>query len=320
MCNDKQYYSNCSIEFQWFVIESKSRNGLVLDVERGRRGGRIILLPRRNDRESQLWAWKQHILLNYKGYILDMQGGLKAAGTYATAFDDYNGVNQKWKVDEDKIVSLLNDLALTSTVSENDNYHTIQLWPRTDQAINEQLWQFVSIDTVESRQSVSFECEYLNSYSASNNLLSTNTYSRVTTNYHPTWRIVRNKNISIEKTLSLEKQEQDETNKILDCLPYNYSNYKIHTNDIDLFDWYFDDELQPSLRNDPNMQLISSYSDQFDTKNTSHFSCLLSETGIAIIYMIVFYCHCKYINTFLNVLSNIIVLFFSRFNFEHGIL
>ena len=91
MCNDEQNHVDCSIEFQWFVIESKTGNGLVLDVERGRRGGRIILLPRRYDRETQLWAWKQHTLLNYKGHILDMQGGVKAAGTYATAFDDYNG-------------------------------------------------------------------------------------------------------------------------------------------------------------------------------------------------------------------------------------
>ena len=120
MCNNEQYHSYCYIDVQWCVIVSKFRNGLVLDVEHGRLGGRIILLPRRNDRETQLWAWKQHILFNYKGYILDMQGGVKAAGTYATAFDDYNGVNQKWKVDEGKIVSLLNGLALTSTVSEND--------------------------------------------------------------------------------------------------------------------------------------------------------------------------------------------------------
>ena len=149
MCEDEQYHSDCTIKVQWFVVESKSKNGLVLDVERRRRGGRIILLPRRYDRETQLWAWKQRTLSNYKGYILDMQGGVKATGTYATAFDNYNGVNQKWKVDEDKIVSLLNGLALTSTLSANDTYHTIQLWPRSEQAMNEQSWQFVPIDMVE---------------------------------------------------------------------------------------------------------------------------------------------------------------------------
>ena len=52
----------------WFQIESKSISGLVLDVEGEKRGGRIVLLLRRNDRITQLWTWKENTLLNFKGY------------------------------------------------------------------------------------------------------------------------------------------------------------------------------------------------------------------------------------------------------------
>ena len=136
---------------------------------------------------------------------------------------------------------------------------------------------------MEKGQSVALEFDNLNSYSASNNLLSSNTNSRVTINDHPRSRIARKKDISNKKTRSLKNQEKDDSNRGIDDLVDNFSFNKFHNDNIDLFDWYFDDELRPSLRNDPNMQLISSYTDEFETKNSSHFSCLLSDTGIVII-------------------------------------
>ena len=130
----------------WFQIESKSISGLVLDVEGEKRGGRIVLLPRRNDRITQLWTWKENTLLNFKGYILDMQGGYSASGTFATAFDDYDGKNQKWKIKEDRIVSKLNELTLDISILPSVFYPCIKLQPVSSQSRNAQSWWFLSAD------------------------------------------------------------------------------------------------------------------------------------------------------------------------------
>ena len=48
---------------------------------------------------------------------------------------------------------------------------------------------------------------------------------------------------------------------------------------VDLQDLYFDDELQPSLQNDPNMQLIPSH-DNYSEIMTSFQSCsIFDDTG-----------------------------------------
>ena len=142
---------------------------------------------------------------------------------------------------------------------------------------------------MEKGQSVSLEFDNLNSYSASNNLLSSITNSRVTINDHPPSRTARKKDTSNKKTPSLKNQRKDDSNRVIDCVVDYFCLYKFHNDDIDLLDWYFDDELRPSLRNDPNMQLISSYSDELENKNSYHFSCILSDTGIVIILLIEVY-------------------------------
>ena len=134
---------------KWFQIENKSRPGLVLDVEGEKRGGRIILLPKQNNRITQLWTWKEHTLLNFKGYILDMQGGYSASGTFATAFDDYGGKNQKWQIKEDRIVSILNELTLDISLSPNLIYPCIELQPVSSQSKNPQSWWFLATDISE---------------------------------------------------------------------------------------------------------------------------------------------------------------------------
>ena len=48
---------------------------------------------------------------------------------------------------------------------------------------------------------------------------------------------------------------------------------------VDLQDWYFDDEIQPSLQNDPNMQLMPSH-DNHSEIMTSFQSCsIFDDTG-----------------------------------------
>ena len=78
-----------------------------------------------------------------------MQGGYSASGTFATAFDDYGGKNQKWKIKEDKIVSKLNKLTLDISISPDDIHPCIKLQRVSFQSDNAQSWWFLPADYLE---------------------------------------------------------------------------------------------------------------------------------------------------------------------------
>ena len=88
-------------------------------------------------------------------------------------------------------------------------------------------------------------------------------------------------NLSIMQAFTSEENENDTTGKcsLSVSLPnvfYPQENYGIS---VDLQDWYFDDELQLSLQNDPNMQLITSRCKELEIVNSSLSSSIFDDTG-----------------------------------------
>ena len=88
-------------------------------------------------------------------------------------------------------------------------------------------------------------------------------------------------NFSIMQTFNSEAKANDATdeytfNLSLPNIFYQKENHEII---IDLQEWYFDDEFQPSLQNDPNMQLISSHGKELDNVASFQSSSIFEDTG-----------------------------------------
>ena len=127
---------------QWFLIESKHSN-LVLDIEGGQHGGRIITYPKHGG-DNQLWTWKGNVLVSKTGYALDVQGGSRDPGTNAIAWDYHGAINQQWRMEGDKIVSCLNGLVLDIKGGGKASSTEIILWnPARQGGVNNQSWQLV---------------------------------------------------------------------------------------------------------------------------------------------------------------------------------
>ena len=94
----------------YFFIQSK-HNGLVLEIEGGRRGGKVKT-QRMNGNENQLWKWQDNSLISESGYSLHIEGGGRMVGTSVVAGKSYGHQLQKWEMRGDKIVSKLNNLVL----------------------------------------------------------------------------------------------------------------------------------------------------------------------------------------------------------------
>ena len=127
----------------WCTIESKE-NGLVLAIEEGKCGGKIITSPKHGG-DDQLWTWKENSLVSKTGYAMEVEGSNSSAGTNAISWDHDGGQNQQWRVEGDKIISVLNGFALAIKDGSNDAGADIILWPRhaNDGPVNNQSWQFV---------------------------------------------------------------------------------------------------------------------------------------------------------------------------------
>ena len=96
---------------KYFFIASQ-KNGLVLDISPGTKGGYLILSEAQG-KPSQLWSWDEDCRLASKlGLVADIKGKKKKAGTVCHAWDAHDDLNQKWRVEEGAITSSLNDLVI----------------------------------------------------------------------------------------------------------------------------------------------------------------------------------------------------------------
>ena len=126
----------------WFVIESLHSPGLVLDIDGGRRGGRLIIYPKHGG-DNQLWQWRGMALVSKSGYALDIKDGNRAPGTNAIPWDHHGGINQQWTVQGDKIISSLNGLCLDIKNGSKAAGSEIILWQPQHGVINNQCWKLV---------------------------------------------------------------------------------------------------------------------------------------------------------------------------------
>ncbi|KAL9968188.1 hypothetical protein ACROYT_G026531 [Oculina patagonica] len=116
---------------QYFFIVSQDK-GLVLDISTGKKGGNLVL-SEADGRFSQLWRWDEDCRLVSKlGLVADIQGKKKKAGTVCIAWNTCDGLNQKWRVEDDGIKSNFSNLvidAVTQPVSMQEVNGTLtQKW------------------------------------------------------------------------------------------------------------------------------------------------------------------------------------------------
>ena len=118
-------------------------SGLVLDIEGGKKGGKIITYAKHGG-DNQLWTWKGNTIVSKTGYALDVQGNNAASGTNVISWDHHGERNQQWKMNGDKILSELNNgMALDIRGGSKNEGVDIILWPVQYGKVNNQSWQLV---------------------------------------------------------------------------------------------------------------------------------------------------------------------------------
>ena len=99
---------------KYFFIASQ-KNGLVLDISEGTKGEHLVLTEA-HEKPSQLWRWDEECRLVSKlGWVADIKGKKKKAGTVCHAWDANDGLKQKWRVEEGAIKSSMNGLVIDAT-------------------------------------------------------------------------------------------------------------------------------------------------------------------------------------------------------------
>ena len=96
---------------KYFLIVSLE-NGLVLDISTGEKGGDLVLRELRGN-SSQLWRLDEdRRLVSKLGLVADIKGKKKKAGTVCHAWKAHDGLNQKWRFEDDTITSDFNNLVI----------------------------------------------------------------------------------------------------------------------------------------------------------------------------------------------------------------
>ncbi len=96
---------------QYFFIASQ-KNGLVLDISTGEKGGNLVL-GKAHGGPSQLWRWDEdYRLVSKLGLVADIEGKRKKAGAVCHAWNAHDGLNQKWRFEDETIKSNLNNLVI----------------------------------------------------------------------------------------------------------------------------------------------------------------------------------------------------------------
>lgn len=77
------------------------------------------------------------------GFVLDVQGCRKEAGTNAIAWNKNGGKNQEWRLEGGRIISLLNGMALDISGASKKQANII-LFPRKTGTNDNQCWELVN--------------------------------------------------------------------------------------------------------------------------------------------------------------------------------
>ena len=102
---------NSTLDDQYFFLASEY-SGLVLEISTGKKGGDLVLSEARG-KSSQLWRWDEdRRLVSKLGWVADIKGKNKKAGTVCHAWKAHDGLNQKWFFEDGAIKSDLNNLVI----------------------------------------------------------------------------------------------------------------------------------------------------------------------------------------------------------------
>ena len=124
-----------STKDDYFSIVSQE-NGLVLDISTGKKGGDLVLSKAVRGKSSQLWRMDEdRRLVSKLGLVADIKGMDKKAGAVCHAWKAHDGLNQKWRFEDDAIKSDLNNLAIDAR-SRPVSMHEVNGSPR-------QKWSFI---------------------------------------------------------------------------------------------------------------------------------------------------------------------------------
>ena len=94
----------------FFVVSEYS--GLVLEISTGKKGGDLVLSEARG-KSSQLWRLDEdQRLVSKLGFVVDIKGKNKKAGAVCHAWNAHDGLNQKWRFEDDAIKSDFNNLVI----------------------------------------------------------------------------------------------------------------------------------------------------------------------------------------------------------------
>ena len=116
---------------------------MVLDIEGGRHGARIITYPKHGG-DNQLWTWRGNSLVSKSGYAMDIKGGNTSAGASVVSWDHHGGSNQQWRVEGGRIISMLNGMVVDIKGGSKESNADIILWPAKEASEGaNQTWQFV---------------------------------------------------------------------------------------------------------------------------------------------------------------------------------
>ena len=126
---------------QWFVIESK-HGGMVLEID-GEKPGSPIITSQKKGSDNQLWTWRGNTIVSKTGYALDMINQNRGTEIRVISWDHYGGRTQQWRMENDRIISKLNGLALDIKDGSRQTNADIILWPIRNGCINSQSWQLI---------------------------------------------------------------------------------------------------------------------------------------------------------------------------------
>ena len=126
---------------QWFVIESK-HSGLVLEIDGNKCGSRVTTTQKKGG-DRQLWTWRYNTLVSKSGYALDMINQNRATEIRVISWDHFGGQTQQWRMENDKIISVLNGYAIDIKDGNREANADIILWPIRYGCINSQSWQLI---------------------------------------------------------------------------------------------------------------------------------------------------------------------------------
>ena len=126
----------------WFVIENKLSGGVLKIDEKTQE----IKTSKCNGSNDQLWTWSGCSLMSKSGYYLGQPAVGQSPGAKVVALDTRGAdmIETKWKIENGKIISGLNGMAVDIQDGSIWTNKDVILWPASQSTrIDSQSWRLV---------------------------------------------------------------------------------------------------------------------------------------------------------------------------------